>query len=242
MLVLIDNANLDEIKALYDMYPYDGVTTNPTILKGEHKNPIRLLQEIRAFLPRESQLHAQVVSDTTDCIVEEAHFMLREIDEALFIKIPVTAEGMKAIHLLRKEGVNVTATAIYTAMQAFMAGKAGARYAAPYVNRLDNMGADGVQVAVDIHNMFRLHNVACDVLAASFKNSQQVLNLCKNGIGAVTAGPDVLRALIRHDATFTAEENFSEDFYSLVNEVKGTHLKKSSAEKRIEKERREEKR
>ncbi len=105
------------------------------------------------------------------------------------------------------------------------------------MNRLDNMGADGVQVAVDIHNMFRLHNVACTCWPSA-KTSQQVLNLCKNGIGAVTAGPDVLRALIRHDATFTAEENFSEDFYSLVNEVKGTHLKKSSAKKRIEKERR----
>lgn len=241
MLVLIDNANIDEIRALYDLYPYDGVTTNPTILKGEHKNPLRLLQEIRAFLPKESQLHAQVVSDTVEGIVEEARFMLREIDAELFIKVPVTAEGMKAIYLLKQEGVNVTATAIYTAMQAFMAGKAGARYAAPYVNRLDNMGADGVQVAIDIHQMFRLHGMECDVLAASFKNSQQVLNLCKNGIGAVTAGPEVLRALIRHDATFTAEESFSQDFYSLVNEVKGTHLKKSEAERRIEKERREEK-
>ena len=132
-----------------------------------------------------------------------------------------------AIHLLKEEGVNITATAIYTAMQAFMAGKAGARYAAPYVNRLDNMGADGVQVATDIHNMFRIHNMESDVLAASFKNSQQVLNLCRKGIGAVTAAPDVLRSLIKHDATFTAEENFEEDYYSLINEVKGFRMKKN---------------
>ncbi|WP_046442365.1 transaldolase family protein, partial [Christensenella hongkongensis] len=99
------------------------------------------------------------------------------------------------------------------------------RYTAPYVNRLDNMGADGVQVAKDIHDMFRVHNLNADVLAASFKNSQQILNLCKHGIGAVTAAPDVLRALTYHDATFTAEENFTQDFYALVNEVKGTHLK-----------------
>ena len=66
----------------------------------------------------------------------------------------------------------------------------------------------------------------CDVLAASFKNSQQILNLCKKGVGAVTAAPDVLRALIQHDATFTAEENFENDFYSLVHEIKGIDLNK----------------
>ncbi len=225
MLVLIDNANIYEIERLYSLYPYDGVTTNPSILMNEHKNPIKVLKSIREFLPRESQLHAQVISDTTEKMIEEAHFMLREIDEQLYIKVPVTAQGMRAIHLLKKEGVHVTATAIYTAMQAFMAAKAGARYTAPYVNRLDNMGADGVQVAMDIHDMFRVHHLEADVLAASFKNSQQILNLCKHGIGAVTASPDVLEALIHHDATFTAEENFSQDFVSLVSEVEGLNLK-----------------
>ena len=225
MLVLIDNANIYEIERLYSLYPYDGVTTNPSILMNEHKNPIKVLKSIREFLPRESQLHAQVISDTTEKMIEEAHFMLREIDEQLYIKVPVTAQGMRAIHLLKKEGVHVTATAIYTAMQAFMAAKAGARYTAPYVNRLDNMGADGVQVAMDIHDMFRVHHLEADVLAASFKNSQQILNLCKHGIGAVTASPDVLEALIHHDATFTAEENFSLDFVSLVSEVEGLNLK-----------------
>lgn len=225
MLVLIDNANIYEIERLYSLYPYDGVTTNPSILMNEHKNPIKVLKSIWEFLPRESQLHAQVISDTTEKMIEEAHFMLREIDEQLYIKVPVTAQGMRAIHLLKKEGVHVTATAIYTAMQAFMAAKAGARYTAPYVNRLDNMGADGVQVAMDIHDMFRVHHLEADVLAASFKNSQQILNLCKHGIGAVTASPDVLEALIHHDATFTAEENFSQDFVSLVSEVEGLNLK-----------------
>lgn len=225
MLVLIDNANIKEIEALYNDYPYDGVTTNPSILMKEHKNPFQVLKEIRAFLPDDSMLHAQVVSETTEKMVEEAHFMLREIRDDLFIKVPVTTAGLRAIRILKKEGIHVTATAIYTAMQAFMAAKAGARYTAPYVNRLDNMGADGVQVAKDIHDMFRIHNMEADVLAASFKNSQQILNLCKHGIGSVTAAPDVLRALTYHDATFTAEENFTHDFYSLLNEVEGTHLK-----------------
>lgn len=225
MLILIDNANLAEIADLYDKYPYDGVTTNPSILMKEHKNPIKQLKLIYDFLPKDSQLHSQLVSADTKTMLEEAHFMLREIGEDLFIKVPVTAEGMRAIPLLAKEGVKVTATAVYTAMQAFMAAKAGARYAAPYVNRLDNMGSDGVQVARTIHDMFRIHRLNADVLAASFKNTQQILELCKYGIGAVTAAPDVLRAMIKHDSTITAEENFTQDFFSLVNEVEGINLK-----------------
>lgn len=225
MLVLIDNANIKEIESLYADYPYDGVTTNPSILKAAEENPIRLLKKIHDMLPDGSQLHGQLVSATTDKMIEEAHFLLDYIGDDMYIKVPVTQEGMRAIPILKKEGIHITATAIYTPMQAFMAAKAGARYTAPYVNRLDNMGADGVRVAMMIHDMFRAHNMEADVLAASFKNSQQILDLCLHGIGSVTAAPDVLRALIKHDATFTAEENFTHDFFTLVNEIEGIHLK-----------------
>lgn len=225
MLVLIDNANIEQIEELMEGFPYDGVTTNPSILSKEHKNPIKQLKTIREMLPDECQLHAQIISEDAKTMVEEAHFMLKNIREDMYIKVPVTAEGYKAIRILKSEGVHVTATAIYTAMQAFMAAKAGARYTAPYVNRIDNMGADGVHVAKTIHDMFKANNMEADVLAASFKNSQQILELCKYGIGSVTAAPDVLKALIRHDATFAAEENFENDYKKLLCEVEGINLK-----------------
>lgn len=224
MLVLIDHADLNEIEKLYENYPYDGVTTNPSILKAAGKNPIKQLQDIRAFLPESSQLHAQLVSEDTEGMIDEAEFMVSHIGENIYIKVPVTEHGLRAIPRLVKRGIRVTATAIYTAMQAFMAAKAGASYAAPYVNRLDNMGADGVRVAMMIHDIFRVQNLKAEVLAASFKNSQQILELCAHGIGSITASPDVLRALTYHDATFMAEEKFERDFYSLVNRVQGTHL------------------
>ena len=224
MLVLIDNADIKEIESLYDDYPYDGVTTNPTILKAAGENPIRLLKKIHDLIPEGSQLHAQLISDSTEKMIEEAHFLLKYIGDDMFIKVPVTKEGMRAIPILKKEGINITATAIYTSMQAFMAAKAGARYTAPYVNRIDNMGFDGLQVAKDIHDMFRIHNLEADVLAASFKNTHQVESLICHGIGAVTAAPDVLRGLIKHDSTLAAEETFTSDFFKLVNEVEGLHL------------------
>lgn len=226
MLVLIDCADIKEIESLYNDFPYDGVTTNPTILKAAHSDPIAQLRKIRDLLPPTSELHAQLVSEDTDRMVEEAKFMIDHIGENLYIKVPVTAAGLRAIPRLVKHGIRVTATAVYTAMQAFMAAKAGASYAAPYVNRLDNMGADGVRVAKTIHDIFRIQNLEAEVLAASFKNSQQILELCAHGIGSVTAAPAVLRALTYHDATFMAEEHFEEDFYSLVNDVEGTHLER----------------
>lgn len=220
MLILIDDANLEAIKNLCDKFPIGGVTTNPSILAKQGGNPIKLLKSIRAILPEGAQLHAQVVSLKAEDMVSEAHYMLEELGSDTYIKVPVTAEGIKAMKLLKKENINITATAIYTPMQAFIAAKAGARFTAPYVNRLDNLGADGVQVAKDIHDMFKAHDLNADVLAASFKNSQQILNLCKHGIGCITAAPDILESLIKHDATSNAVDVFTKDFYGLVGEGK----------------------
>lgn len=108
MLVLIDNAEFSEIEALYHDYPYDGVTTNPSILMKAHKNPIELLKKIRAFLPKECQLHAQLVSETTDQMIEEAHFMLHEISDELFVKVPVTTEGLRATRTFCQAAASLT--------------------------------------------------------------------------------------------------------------------------------------
>jgi len=220
MLILIDYANLEEIKNLCDKFPIDGVTTNPSILAKQGGNPIELLKSIREVLPEGAQLHAQVISEKAGDMLAEAHYMLKRLGKDTYIKVPVTGQGIKAMKLMKKENINITATAIYTPMQAFMAAKAGARYTAPYVNRLDNMGADGVQVAKDIHDMFRVHGLNSDVLAASFKNCQQILSLCKYGIGSVTAAPDILESLIKHDSTNNAVEVFMKDFHSLAGQGK----------------------
>ncbi|WP_025691266.1 transaldolase family protein [Paenibacillus zanthoxyli] len=212
MLILLDTANFEAITRMYDLFPYDGVTTNPTILKNEKNDPMKQLLRIREFLPAGSALHAQVISETAEEMVEEAHYMVKRLGEGLYVKVPVSAQGLKAISILSKEGIHVTATAIYTPMQAFMAAKAGAKFTAPYVNRIDNMGADGVKAAMDIHDMLRMHKLDSEVLAASFKNSQQILELCRHGIGSVTAAPDVLEALIKHPATDHAITAFNNDF------------------------------
>ena len=220
MKFIVDFANLDQIKEMYAYYPIDGVTTNPSIIAKEGKNPYEVLKSIREFIGKEGDLHVQVISLDAESMVKEAHRIQKELGDNTFIKIPVSREGLKAIKALSLEGANITATAIYTQMQAYLAGKAGAHYAAPYVNRIDNLGADGIKVAKEIHDIFKKNDLKTEVLAASFKNSQQVLELAKYGVGAATISPDVIEGLIKLDAVSSAVDTFKKDFEGLCGEGK----------------------
>ncbi|GFZ32969.1 transaldolase [Clostridium zeae] len=220
MKFIIDFANLDQIKEMYEYYPLEGVTTNPSILAKEGKNPYEVLKAIREFIGTEAELHVQVVSLEAAGMLEEAHRIQKELGTNTYVKIPVSREGLKAIKALAAEGANITATAIYTQMQAYLAGKAGAHYAAPYVNRIDNLGADGVKVAKDIHDIFKKNGLKTEVLAASFKNSQQVLELARYGVGAATVAPDVIEGLVKLDSVTAAVAAFTKDFEGLCGEGK----------------------
>lgn len=215
MKLLIDDANIDKIKKLYEYYPMDGVTTNPTILAKSGRQPYEVLTEIRNLIGADADLHVQAVSRTADRMVAEGHKIAEVLGKNTYIKIPVVPEGLKAIRILSGEGYRVTATAIYTIQQAFLAGKAGADYAAPYVNRIDNLGADGIQYTRQIHDVFKKNGMKTELLAASFKNTQQVLELAEYGIGAATVGVDVIEGLIKNPTVFAAIEDFIGDFESL---------------------------
>ena len=215
MKLLVDNADLEQIKAVYDYLPIDGVTTNPTILAAAGRPPYEVLEEIRRFIGPDAELHVQVVSEKAEGMIEEARVILERLGDETYVKIPTVPEGLKAMKKLAKDGVKITATAIYTPIQAYLAAKAGASYAAPYVNRIDNLGADGVETAQRIHDIFIENNYACEVLAASFKNTQQVLELCEYGVGASTVAPDVLKGLIKNQIVVDAVQAFTIDFEGL---------------------------
>ncbi|MBE7717957.1 fructose-6-phosphate aldolase [Lacrimispora indolis] len=215
MKFIIDDADIEKIRELYATFAVDGVTTNPTILAKSGKQPFEVLKEIRDFIGPEAELHVQVVAADAEGMLEEAHRIRKELGINTYVKVPTTKEGLKAMKALKKDGTNVTATAIYTQMQAYLAGKAGADYAAPYVNRIDNLGANGVKTAKDIHDIFKKNGLKTEVLAASFKNSQQVLELCQYGIGASTISPDVIEGLIKNDSVTMAVSAFVKDFEEL---------------------------
>lgn len=218
MKFIIDDANVEAVKNLYEYFPVEGVTTNPSILAKSRRSPYEVLKEIREFIGKDADLHVQVVSKNAADMVTEAVEIQERLGENTFIKVPTTREGLKAMKLLSAKGVKITATAIYTPMQAFLAAKAGAAYAAPYVNRIDNLGADGIGTVKKIHDIFQNNGLKTEVLAASFKNSQQVLELCAYGIGAATIAPDVIEGLIKNDAVTSAVDAFTNDFEGLCGE------------------------
>ncbi len=220
MKLLIDDADVSKIKALYSYYPVDGVTTNPTILAKSGKKPYEVLKEIREFIGENADLHVQVVSRTAEEMVQEAQAIREKLGANTFIKVPVVKEGVKAIKILSAQGVKITATAIYTPMQAYLAAKAGADFAAPYVNRIDNLGADGVKTTQIIHDIFKKNHFKTEVLAASFKNAMQVQELCAWGVGGATVSPDILDTFLHHAAVTAAVDTFTADFYNLCGEGK----------------------
>lgn len=220
MKLIIDDAHIEQIKRVYEYYPVDGVTTNPTILAKSGRNPYEVLKEIRAFIGDEAELHVQAVSREAEGMVKEADRIVAELGKSTYVKIPSVPEGFKAMKMLREKGIRITATAVYTPMQAFLAAKSGAAYTAPYINRIDNMGYNGIQVAKNIHDIFRNNQLETEVLAASFKNSQQLLELCEYGIGASTVAPDVIEGLVKNQAITAAVDDFIKDFEELTGSGK----------------------
>jgi TalC/MipB family fructose-6-phosphate aldolase len=220
MKFLIDDADINRIKELYNYYPIDGVTTNPSILAKYGKPPYEALLAIREFIGNKAELHAQVVSTTAEDMVLEGRKIERILGNNTYIKIPTIPEGLKAMQILRGEGYHITATGIYTPMQAYLAAKAGAEYAAPYVNRIDNLGADGVTTTKKIQDIYVRNNLSTRILAAGFKNSQQVQELCEYGVSCLTISSDVIENLIKNANVTAAVNDFVSDFESLCGKGK----------------------
>lgn len=220
MIYFLDTADTQAIARAVDLYPLSGVTTNPTIIAKENKPLKDILMEIREIIGPDRLLHVQVAGKTADVMVKEAKLLLEKIDKNLCIKVPVTREGMKAIRLLAEEGVRITATAILTPQQALMAAVAGAEFLAPYVNRLDNICGDGVQVVRDIADLLAIHDLDAKLLAASFKNVQQVHDVALAGCQTVTIAPDVFEQLLVHPLTDSGVAGFHRDWESVYGEGK----------------------
>lgn len=222
MEFIIDTIDLNEIRDAVEHMPVVGVTSNPTIVKKTNpKNFFEHMREIRNIIGKERSLHIQVISKDCDTIVKEAHRILEEIDRDVYIKVPVSYEGVKAIKILKAEGIKVTATAVYDLMQAYMALAAGADYIAPYVNRIGNLGSDPMELIRQLSNRIALDNYNCKILAASFKGVQQVRDAFNNGSQAITAPVDVLKTIFKNPNIEKAVNDFNADWYAMYGENVG---------------------
>ncbi len=218
MLYIIDSAHIEQIKKCVEYYPIDGVTTNPTIISKEKSDFKQLIKEIRDVIGPNKMLHIQTTAEKAEDIVKEAISLMEFVGENFYIKIPISPDGLKATQILSKMGINVTMTAIFTPQQALIAAKAGAAFVAPYINRLDNIVSDGVHVVEEIVSMFKIHNIDCKVLAASFKNVEQVHKIAMVGSHAITINPALFEQLTYHPLTINAIEDFAKDWKSVYGD------------------------
>ena len=218
MIYILDTADIEAIKHCNEFYPLAGVTTNPSIISKENTEFWKLVKEIREIIGKDKMLHVQTVQTKAEKIVEEAKLLKKELGGEFYVKIPICEEGLKATIELRKLGIGVTMTAIFTPAQALIAAKAGASFVAPYVNRLDNIIGDGTEVVAQIVELLENYDLDCKVLAASFKNAEQVHKCSLYGCHSVTVSADILKTIISHPMTDSAVSGFENDWKSVYGD------------------------
>ena len=209
---MIDTANLPEIAEAVEMMPITGVTTNPTILKAELPFEYeKHLKAIRTATPGLS-MHVQLGSLSCEGMLEEAARLQELLGMDIYVKVPVTEQGIRAIKKLKARNVNVTATAIYYPLQGMMAVSAGADYLAPYCNRMEQNEIDFGAAIAQIRDMIDLGDYPSRILGASFKNAGQVVRAISSGAHAVTVQPAMLRSVLKSALVTDAVDAFTRDY------------------------------
>lgn len=227
MKFLIDTANLEDIKRLYDFAPLAGVTTNPSIMKKEGKVEFyNHMQEIRKIIGMDQTLHVQVVATDYEGMMADAEALIENIDKSVYIKVPVTKAGLKAIKELKRRDLNVTATAVYTKFQAYLAMTAGVDFIAPYYNRMENLNIDPKEVVRSIAQLIKQTNSSSEILAASFKNVGQVNSAFELGAEAATMSVDIIETALAMPSIAQAVDVFKSDWETIYGkDVAVSHLK-----------------
>ena len=223
MEFLLDTANLTAISNALDLYPINGVTTNPTILANEAPDDVWAhLKAIQQLIGLHRSLHVQVLSKTAEGMIEEAMVLRQHLGQMVYVKIPATKQGIKAMKHLHAQGVCLTATAIYSKLQAALAIQAGVDYVAPYVNRMENLDVDAMEVIRAINATITNSHTSTKIVAASFKNLAQINRAIEAGAYAVTVDPSLLDLVFASPSLAKAVEDFKTDFEAVYG--KGTTL------------------
>jgi transaldolase len=212
MKFFIDTANVEEIKRGMEMGLVDGVTTNPTLIAKEKREPEGLMREILSLVPGPVSL--EVLSRHADDMVREAE-RLSSLGANVVVKIPMTEEGMKAVKRLTEKGIKTNVTLVFNPLQALIAAKSGATYVSPFIGRLDDISIRGMDLVRDILTLFRNYGLKTEVIVASVRHPMHVLEAGLLGAHVATIPFNVLVQLMRHPLTDIGLERFLKDWESL---------------------------
>lgn len=217
MKIFLDTANLQSIKSYNDMGLLDGITTNPSLLAKEGGDPLKAMEEITKIIKGDVSL--EVVATDYAGMMDEGH-RLKKYGPNVVIKVPMTADGLKACKSFSSEGIPVNVTLVFSPNQAVLAAKAGAKYVSPFIGRLDDIGQDGMGLIAEIKQIFQNYNFKTQILVASVRHPMHVVEAAKIGADVVTLPPDVLGKMLKHPLTDNGLKAFLADWEKLKQSQK----------------------
>ena len=207
--IFLDTANIDEIREAASWGVLDGVTTNPSLVAKTGRKWSEVIQDIIALV--DGPISLEVTTTQADEMIKQGR-QLAKLHKNVVVKIQMTTEGLKAIRVLSAEGVRINTTLVFSANQAILAAKAGAKYVSPFIGRLDDMGQDGMEVIREIVPIFRNYKFECEVLVASVRHPLHVIEAAKLGADIVTLPFEVLKKMTQHALTDVGLKRFLDDW------------------------------
>lgn len=209
MKIFIDTANFDEIKTAYEMGFVAGVTTNPSLIVKEKRDLKEVIKQIADLV--DGPVSAEVIATTAPEMIAEAHELVK-LGSNVVIKVPMTPEGLKAVAVLFKEGIKTNVTLIFSANQALLAARAGATFVSPFVGRIDDISMDGITLIEDIAEIFMVHDIKTEIIAASVRTPMHMTQCAKAGAHIATVPFKVLTASMKHPLTDAGLARFLADW------------------------------
>lgn len=216
MKFFIDTANVEEIREVALWGILSGVTTNPSLVAKEGRDFKQVLREILEIV--DGPVSAEVLSVKAEDMVAEAK-QYYEMHENITIKLPMTAEGLKACSILSKKGVKTNMTLVFSPNQALLCARAGATFVSPFVGRLDDISMDGIQLVRDVAEIFSRHGIETQIIAASIRTPGQVVESAKAGAHIATVPYKVFQQMLKHPLTDAGIERFLKDWEAAKGKV-----------------------
>ena len=209
MRFFLDTANIEHIKEANEMGVICGVTTNPSLVAKEGRDFNEVIKEITEIV--DGPISGEVISEDAAGMIKEGR-EISAIHKNMIVKIPMTAEGLKATKVLSKEGIKTNVTLIFSATQALLAANAGATYVSPFLGRIDDISMDGMELVRNIADIFAIHGIETEIIAASVRNPIHVIQAAQAGADISTIPYSLVLQMIKHPLTDQGLEKFKADW------------------------------
>ncbi|MDD2484823.1 MAG: fructose-6-phosphate aldolase [Eubacteriales bacterium] len=213
MKIFIDTANVEEIKEAASWGILSGVTTNPSLIAKERRDFISVVREIADIV--DGPISAEVLSDDAEGMIKEA-MELAQIHRNITIKVPMTREGLKAVHVLAEKRIKTNVTLVFSANQALLAASAGASFVSPFIGRMNDIGNSGATLVNEISEIYTMHGMSTEIIAASIRTPMDVIECAKAGCDIATIPYSVLLKMFDHPLTDAGILRFKKDWETAI--------------------------